>query len=545
MPRRRLTTRNLRSPVRLASVRLEAVGVGVERPNPDWIQIAAEGDYRGYGGGEKPFAFDEAIFNVIVRNLHNHPAYVRAGGPTDVVAFDFSHASEGDPADIAVDGAPAQAWVQELEVRRGDMGVELWALTRFLEPMLSYRAQGRYKWTSVCVWPDQVDPVSGESIGWVLSSVAFTNDPFIQGMVPIAASRGFDPFCPPRTPAEVLDALRHLFGLPEMAGPELVMTSLIQLRGYAMGAATPAGVDVDALVGELRMIFNLPTLASVADVFTQADALLVALGEAATVSTIAATRKDPAPMDHNQTAVIALAARLRVSLPEKPEKLSAILLEAVDGAIAEAKSGTAKADADLQAMLEALGEQDVTGGMKRIADMIQQSARLKAVLPSLAAYEKSQEESETKSVEEDVAMAASFHFKGSEQKARAVLLHMRTPPKGADAAERARVREAFLAAYPPPTAETLALTTNLTGGAAAVAASNRKAGQDGPPALPNGKVPTVADLNACKGPNPNAKAIELVRSNGGENLTHDQRFTLAVKIRRALEKTTGAAPASL
>ena len=164
MPRRRLTTRNLRSPVRLASVRLEAVADGAERPNPDWIQIAAEGDYRGYGGGEKPFAFDEAIFNVIVRNLHNHPAYVRAGGPTDVVAFDFSHASEGDPADIAVDGAPAQAWVQELEVRRGDMGVELWALTRFLEPMLSYRAQGRYKWTSVCVWPDQVDPVSGESI---------------------------------------------------------------------------------------------------------------------------------------------------------------------------------------------------------------------------------------------------------------------------------------------------------------------------------------------------------------------------------------------
>lgn len=543
MPRRRLPPLTLRAP----SVRLERVDGGAERPNPDWIQVAAEGEFRGYRSGAQPFTLDEATFGVIIRNFHNHPSYVAAGGPTDVVAFDFSHASEGDPAAIAVEGAPAQAWAQELEIRRGSQGVELWALTRFLEPMLTYRAQGKYKWTSVCVWPDAIDPRSGEKVGWSLSSIAFTNDPFIQGMVPLAASmRGFDPFCPPSTPNEVLEALRGLFELGAMAPVDEVIGSLAKLRSYTSGTPAPAGVEVDELVGCLRQIFNLPTLSSADEVFAQADALLVALAGGGSGTTIAADRKDDAQMNRFEKACIALAARLKVKLSNREdEDVDVILLEATDAAVEKAGSGTKKADEDLGAMLAALGEQDVPGAMKRIADMIAQSARLKAVLPSLEAYEKQLEADDAKQVEEDVAMAMTHHCHGAEA-AKAALLHMRRPPKDATPEQRRAAREAFLTTYPAPTAETLALTSRLTATAGGKAVAASTGGTSHMPKLPNGKLPTIEELNACKGPNPNAKAIELVRANGGENLTHDQRSSLAFSIVRSFGKAIAkGAPSSL
>lgn len=555
MPRTRLPARSLRAvqlrSVQLRSVRLEAppLPAGAERPNPDWIQIAAEGDYKGYGGGSHPFVLDEPTFAVIVRNFRAHPAYVAAGGPTDIVAFDFSHASEGDPASIAVDGSPAQAWVQELEIRQGAKGAELWALTRFLEPMLTYRAEGRYKWTSVCVWPDSIDPVSGQPIGWVLSSVAFTNDPFIQGMVPIAASRHFDPYDPPATPLEVLEAMRGLFALDALASVDDVLASLAKLRAYASGSTpAPAGVNVDELVGELRLIFNLPTLAPTASVLAETDALLVALAEAPAVSTIAATREDSHDMDPFKTAVIALAARLGRKLPEKEDQIPAFLCEAVDGAVAEAESPLKKAEADLGAMLMAVGEQDVPGGVKRIADLIQQAARLKAVLPSLKAFEDSQAEQDEQSVEEDVAMAMTTHFGGA-QAARAALVYMRTPKKDANGVttpeDRKLARETFLAQYPRPTSETKKLTTATTTNGA-ITASTGGSPQGRVPALPDGKIPTTAEVEAMVGGNPNARALSLVRARGGDKLSHEQACALAFDIVKGLAgSASNGAPASL
>lgn len=528
MPRRRLPPRSLR----LASVAIPALPAGGEKPNPDWIQIAAEGDYKGYAGGTQPFRLDAAVFAVIVRNFRAHPSYVAAGGPTDVVAYDFSHASEVDPSEIAVEGAPAQAWAQELEIREGAMGVELWALTRFLPRMVGYRAEGSYKWTSVCVWPDQVDPVSGEKIGWTLSSIAFTNDPFIQGMVPFAASRSF------AGPGEVLEVLRSLFEIPAMSPPDEILAALAKLRSYARNPpSAPVGVDVNCLVGELRQIFNLPTLAGVDEIFAQADALIVALAEAPPVSTISATRKDLDDMDHFQTACIALAAKLRCKLPEKPEQTAAFLCEAVDGATETATSPLKTAGTQLEAVLGALGEQDVPGAMKRIADMFKQCAELEAALPALKAYRELEAKTEGESVEEDVAMAMSHHFAGQTkiaELAKPALLHMRKTDKAG-----------FAAKYPRPTAETKTLTANLTGGGSIIAsASHSVAG--GVPMLPNGTAPTIALLNAQPGGNPNAKAIALVRANGGEKLSHDQAFTLGVTIVRRLGgAANGAAPASI
>jgi hypothetical protein len=160
----------------------------VDTSKPVWVQIAAAGDYKGYEGGA--FKFDRGVFDTIVANFRAHPAY--AAGTRDVIPWDFHHASEFSPASgsIPVDGVPAQGWVRELEVRRGAKGVELWALTRWLEPARSYIKEGKYKWASVTVYFGVKDPVTGEERGANLVSVALTNQPFIEGMQElVAASR--------------------------------------------------------------------------------------------------------------------------------------------------------------------------------------------------------------------------------------------------------------------------------------------------------------------------------------------------------------------
>lgn len=167
-------------------MRLDAAEPGEE---PKWIQVAAEGEYRGHHTGV--FKLDAAVFEQVIANFRAHPAY-RADddgvGCEDVIPFDWRHASEDAPGDIHAQAA--HAWARELEVRRGADGkLQLWALTRFLEHTRQLIKQHRIKWTSVALWPEAKDPRSGANVGWYLSSIAFTNDPFIQGMVPVAAAR--------------------------------------------------------------------------------------------------------------------------------------------------------------------------------------------------------------------------------------------------------------------------------------------------------------------------------------------------------------------
>lgn len=153
---------------------------------PKWIQVAYEGAWSGHHMG--PFQFTRQMFDTIVRNFRNHPQYT---GRSDVVAFDFNHASEMHPTEgsIPSEGTPAQAWAQDLEVRTGPDGkAQLWALTRLLEPAKTYIRNGQMKWVSVAVWFDAVDPVTGKPIGPTLTSIAFTNNPFLQGLPAIAAS---------------------------------------------------------------------------------------------------------------------------------------------------------------------------------------------------------------------------------------------------------------------------------------------------------------------------------------------------------------------
>ncbi len=164
-----------------------------------WQQVAKAGTFKGYNGGAFEFTFDKHLFEQVVRNFRSNPSY-KAGpdgfGNVDLIQWDFHHASEEPPAagNIGVQGAPAQGWIVELAVdldAEGDVG--LFALTRWLEPARTYVKEGRYKWASVSIVFDAVDPKSGKTIGAILTSVALTNTPFIEGMMQLAASRNFRP----------------------------------------------------------------------------------------------------------------------------------------------------------------------------------------------------------------------------------------------------------------------------------------------------------------------------------------------------------------
>ena len=180
-----LHARNLRG----ATVQLSQA---LEESARTWVQICRAGNYLGYSAG--PVEWTAETFQKLVENFRRHPSF-RVGpdgvGIAPVVAYDYEHASELDPTSgtVPLTGTPACGWVYDLQVRAGADGVaELWALSEFLPTAREQIRSGAYRWTSVAVWTDAVDPVTAEELGPVLTSVALTNHPFVQGMTPISAS---------------------------------------------------------------------------------------------------------------------------------------------------------------------------------------------------------------------------------------------------------------------------------------------------------------------------------------------------------------------
>ncbi len=163
--------------------------------SPRWVQVATEGEYLGYAGGERPFQFTREIFEQIVHNLHLHPSY-EAGpdgvGVVDLIPWDFGHCSERDPVEgsLPFQGAPAQGWSRDLEIRSGANGEsQLWAFTHFFDLARGYIRAGQYKWPSVSIVFNAVDPITAEDVGPVLTSIALTNKPFIEGMEELVAAQ--------------------------------------------------------------------------------------------------------------------------------------------------------------------------------------------------------------------------------------------------------------------------------------------------------------------------------------------------------------------
>lgn len=146
-------------------------------PKLVWNQLNKLGAFRGHPSG--PFEITEQINAEIERNFR--------ATQNKKIPIDFEHASEQAPTEgsIPTDGAPAQGWIHDLQ-NRGKAG--LWGLVEWLEPARSYIKQGKYKFFSPAIRFGSKDRVTGQPIGARMTSGALTNNPFLDGLMPVAAS---------------------------------------------------------------------------------------------------------------------------------------------------------------------------------------------------------------------------------------------------------------------------------------------------------------------------------------------------------------------
>lgn len=168
----------------LAAVSL--VGDGDEdEQGRKWVEVACSGDYvKTMGGEERAFSLNRRVFEEIVANFNRKP--------NKVTRWDYEHASEPGraPESFALSGVPAQGWAVELKTGKKPDGTDaLFALTEWLEPAKTQVKEKKYRFCSPAIYLNPKDN-QGRRNGAVLSSIALTNDPFLDRLGPIAATRG-------------------------------------------------------------------------------------------------------------------------------------------------------------------------------------------------------------------------------------------------------------------------------------------------------------------------------------------------------------------
>ncbi len=543
------------------------------REDAVWVQIAAEGSYEGHHQGE--FELTREVFEKLQENLRRHPSY-RAGedgwGEAGVIAWDFHHESEKHGSQLAVVGAPAQGWTLDLDVRDGEKGVELWSLTRFLEPALSYVRDGRYQWSSMAIWPDAVDPVTGESIGWYLSSVALTNDPFIQGMAPLAAER-VGGVAASRIWLEsgeldvdaLMSEMRWIFGLSETDGVAEAAAELNKLATIVSSPDTaPAGVDVGGLVGRLRQLLNLPILTPTAEVLAYAQQLIQRLVSPDTSAPVEADRgrgrKTCATQQRMNEKLLALCRLLALSatITNDDEAIDAIRREVESMRIKLEQSSEARSK--LEAIGKLFGVDDPGSILDSVTAVHADLEQLKSVVPEIAEMLAGQADTEDKMAEEDVeaAMAAhrmpptakpallAFRTGGLDLEKRSEVLRVdrgKSDKLRKDLESRRAQRAKFLEKYPLPQGATQHLLQSfgqpppLPGapppppGMQPAHFGGQHGGQPPAPPAPSGG---AIDLSRFTGRNITEQAMAYVASQpGGDKLSFDERWQAACELVRA------------
>jgi hypothetical protein len=400
-----------------------------------WVQVAREGQFAGYAGGKQPFEFTRETFQQIVKNLRSHPSFAKGPdgkGSTGVVPWDFNHASEQDPAlgALPVGGAPAQGWTSDLEIRTGaDSRAELWALTNWLEPARGYIQAGSYKWASVAVSFNTIHPVSGENVGAVLTSIAMTNQPFIEGMQQLAASRfGFFGEAA-GSPSEALEAMRDLLALPATTGIDAVMAEVAKLGQWITVGNAPIGVDVGEIVANLRRILNLPALTEAPAVAEEAGRILEGLiteqaGDAGAPAPPADTEVPPAGQmmvsssKENEMDLKILASKLGVresdiadaidDAVELRSKLKDVLKlrkssnEVILQTVEETLDESSSVKDGLNSILQALGVEDPESALAALPTLMDAKLKLTEMLTELETAIGVNVDSETEAAEQDV-----------------------------------------------------------------------------------------------------------------------------------------------
>lgn len=557
-------------------ITLDDVGVGTTAERV-WVQVAKSGTFKGYAGGSQGFAFDEGTFKQLITNFHRHPSYVLGTdgyGAADVIPWDFHHASEMEATEgtIPQDGAPAQGWIQELAVRLNGAEAELWALTRWLEPAKTYIREERYKWASVSVVFGAIDAVTGQNVGALLTSVALTNQPFIEGMQKLTADKKLKKLNAERyrsgmyvtqadSLSEAMESIRSLFQLPATASDVDVVAELSKLEAWSMNGGAPSGVDVDDLVGCLRTILNLPVLSTPEQVFEQVRLLGASLtNPGAATSTAATTTDSPAPvepgtpqppadspaaqLERSDMDLKAMADKLGVvcsadAVANEVEKLVS-LRETVAQSVGLEKTSSTKVvlakavdltdegvRAKYGAIFDALGVGDSSAALDKVASLLEQSAKLTEMAPEFSVLKQRQAEADAAMEEEEVEEAVDEMGIAASASQREGLKIALTALRKADPAK-------FAERFPRKAPGAKLSTASARAASPAVLASRITASAPAAGTVAGTEADGV-DVSGYEGGNLINKTISYVKASvpGAQSWTWDQLHNRAVALTRS------------
>lgn len=522
-----------------------------------WVQVAHTGEFEGYRGGAQPFEFTKEHFDQMVRNVREHPSF-NAGddgfGSKGVIPWDFNHASEMDPTmgNLPLNGAPSHGWTADLQVREGEGGrSELWALTQWLEPARTYIKEGRVRWASLAVTFEAVHPETGANIGAIITSIALTNTPFIEGMADLAASKQaklFGFFDSADNREEAVQSIRDLLQVPQTQPTPEVLSQLQRLAGWIETGERPEGIDIDGIVSGLRRILNLPVLSSPAEVVSGSIAVLSEPTDdnASTNDNTGLPQQQTTTRKPMEELIKLLASTLKVEPKHEAVVQACVLLQE--------SAATADSVRDkLKALAAALGVEDVEMAVERVAELITKATQLEEVMPELLALRETVAAIEEESAEADVD--AVINARGWDESLKGALVMERKAIE--PTTEHKTKHEAFLAKYPidkqavpavaavqPPRA---ALTTTPAGGQVAAPAAQQmqvsadgskvvfgpgaRTAEQGPEVL---KIEGPINLAAYPGVNHTDKALKFLASRyaGWDKLKWEEKCLVAYNFKK-------------
>ena len=228
-----------------------------------WIQVAKPGHF--FKGDH--FELNDRVFSDIIANFEatrNHE-----------VPVDFEHATEQSPSEgnIAAVGAPAQGWVRELRMQGGN----LYGLVEWGDLAREYIKAKKYKYISPAIVLNARDRNTGKPIGARLTSVALTNKPFLDGMMPVAAKDSTmdqsttmaDRAC--MSAAQYMPRIKQALRTHDLATPQELAEHIDRLREHLDAVdgdafAQRMGLNLGDFMNPLRDIANPSADATAYDV---------------------------------------------------------------------------------------------------------------------------------------------------------------------------------------------------------------------------------------------------------------------------------------
>lgn len=257
------------------------VALADDPAKPVWIQIAKTGSFKGHSQGE--FAITTQTFAEIIRNFKSTE--------NRRVPIDFEHASEQPASEGAIPmlGAPAQGWIIDLKID----GDRLMGLVEWMQLARDYIKEGKYRFLSPAIRFGARDRETGKPIGAKLSSAALTNQPFLDGMMPLAAkdtpelkatletSQSFvlADMLKSLVHRDVLPRIRYALRINDLTTPTEMMAQCGRLREMCKMAdanGQAQGIDLHEYMRPLGEAMRMPIGSTWGDVLDAVEGLIKA-----------------------------------------------------------------------------------------------------------------------------------------------------------------------------------------------------------------------------------------------------------------------------